>query len=143
MEARPRVRYLSAGLSKRRGRKKTQVSLKGRGRVYECDPRSGDTILLPFHYEEGYIKGDVSLDEDEMLILCLEGDESYTGEWAPKAPQQSGRKAPVTFSTLALQEFGPETGQETSFLKLDRVKIPFLLQSTEERQNFRIRRRKR
>lgn len=56
-------------------RRTIQVCLKGRGDVCRCNPWSGcmEPEDLVCDYNTGYMKGNVFLEEDEMVILRMSG----------------------------------------------------------------------
>ncbi len=123
-------------------RRTIQVCLKGRGDVCRCNPWSGCMEPEDFvcDYNTGYMKGNVFLEEDEMVILRMSGaahkvsgrmqDEMkrksfgrLSQEFFREASQSGPRKAfreifcPVVLQTLTLEEFGPDKEGETSFLR--------------------------
>lgn len=96
-----------------RSRQSVPVSLLGTGAVYRCDPWTGKFTPLAFKEKNGRMEGRVEIEEDEMLLLALNQKETQ-----PEAvSEEKGRKLPVHFVSLELQEILPDTPGETSFLR--------------------------
>lgn len=100
----------------RPGRKsfsKLTLSLERPGTVYLCDPWSGHTERLDFHFENRRNCGSIDLQEDEMILLAVipekQDDEIIL-------PVETG-EIPIELNTLRLEAFEPESGEETSFLR--------------------------
>jgi len=110
--------YRKAG---RKSRRKIHVKLHGVGNVYLCDPWSNKKTRLHFYEEKGYMCGTVNIEEDELLILMLQKNEKPEQYWrldcSSRLNKTENKIISVTFNKLELQEFIPNTSEETSFLR--------------------------
>lgn len=95
-----------------RSRQLISLSLEGEGQVYLCNPWAGTTTPLDFRNEQGLCSGQLSIEEDELLLLALVPDHCE----AAAASQPCGNYT-VHFSSLTLEPFEPDTPEEISFLR--------------------------
>ena len=116
----------------RGSRREIPVSLDAEGEVFLLNPWTGQEMPLDFAAAGGRMEGTLSIEEDEMLLLAMRsaasgGAEGYadgsgageekTADAACSGPEADAREFPVTFDTLLLQEFRPDTEGEKSFLR--------------------------
>lgn len=112
-------------------RKKIRVGLKGRGNVCRCNPWSGGMEPEVFYYDAGtgYVWGNIFLEEDEMVILCMSDRKEFEPVQSPfgESSGEEGTEAfreipkeiscPVILQGLTLEEFCPDKEGELSFLR--------------------------
>lgn len=101
----------------KRDTKKMQVpvKLRGEGTVYKCDPWSGKMSLLDFTSASGWSYGNLTIEEDEMVILALVfGKETEDCQYEKEVTENH---LDVCFDTLELYKFVPDHEGETSFLR--------------------------
>lgn len=96
-----------------------EVALCGNGPVYIYDPWSGDRRSVPFAYDgAGRMRGKISIQEDEMVILSLDNDGRFFGSSLKTLSVPRSRKAgTLRFEQFSFYEFGPDTPEEMSFLR--------------------------
>ncbi len=79
------------------------------------NPWSGDFLPCSgFTAENGFLRGSILIEEDEMVILCV--DEGSIPAVSHTVPEEKPAGI-LTLSTFAFYEFGPDTPGETSFLR--------------------------
>ncbi|MGN1193119.1 MAG: glycosyl hydrolase, partial [Dorea sp.] len=96
-------------------RKTVIVRLKGIGQVYQMNPWDGSIIPIDFVENSGWMEGEISIEEDELVLLALA--EGIKENILYSAKKEVECEVEVTFDTLRLQEFLPETSEEKSFLR--------------------------
>ncbi|WP_188541757.1 hypothetical protein [Paenibacillus segetis] len=98
-----------------RSRKTVPVSVKGTGQVYQCNPWNGKLTAIDFEEYNGRSEGELSIEEDELVVLALfHGvNEINLGN----AKKEIAGQIKVGVNRLELQEFIPNTPQERSFLR--------------------------
>lgn len=94
-------------------RKAAELTIRGEGTVSFCDYWTGEVYPLDFVADgKGNMTGKVELEEDQMIVLMMDLD----------SEKINGRKiseddVSLVFHKLTLEEFGPDTEGETSFLR--------------------------
>ena len=105
--------------------REVKAALEGKGSVFSFDPWSGKRYPLAFSYDgEGWMRGTLILEEDELVLLCLEtgkmaGDTGKSSFTPPDAgeKEQSRRAGEICLQQFSFYPFGPDTPEETSFLR--------------------------
>lgn len=96
-----------------------RVKLEGEGAVYLCNPWNGRSYLLNFTEESGYMRGAVSLEEDEMVLLAVFEGEKAADETVYRINAEKGilECIPLALTSLELEDFQADTPSEFSFLR--------------------------
>ncbi|OUP80677.1 hypothetical protein B5F07_20245 [Lachnoclostridium sp. An169] len=97
-------------------RRKIPVRFRGIGTVSICDPWNGTSYPLDFQSDgKGYLTGTIEMEEDEMLIFQVTGQDNKKEKSAVGQEQEA--KAEISFDTLELISFEPNSEEDTSFLR--------------------------
>lgn len=105
-------------------RKTVSVSLEGNGAVYLWNPWDGTKELLSFTPSNGRMLGCLDIEEDELLILSVEAGQ-HSGICESEMCQS------ISLDALELYAFGPDTPQETSFLRSGFAETPTAIRLSE------------
>lgn len=96
-----------------------EIALSGRGKVSRFDPWSGSHRKEHFVYDgAGRMRGKIYVEEDEMIILCVDcnivSEEINTDQIEAPIFRKAGK---IKFREFSFYEFGPDTPDEISFLR--------------------------
>ncbi len=99
--------------------REVEVTIHSYGKVYAFDYWNGTYAPLDFVYAgKGRMRGFVRIEEDEMVVLCIDSNEMPTGESEePSAAAALRTAGTVEIRELALYSFEPDTPDEKSFLR--------------------------
>lgn len=94
-------------------RKTMSISILGEGNVSIMDPWSGSITPACFKKDgNGRMTGKIEIEEDEMVILCLEeGAEERPAQW------ENAALLPVALNAVTFFPFSPASEGEISFLR--------------------------
>ncbi len=103
-------------------RRQVSLSLEGSGTLFRFDPWTGRyDPCSGFSEKEGNLQGTLEMEEDEMILLCL--DENAAA--CAKKPQQSGEvHGSLALKHFAFYDFAPDTPEEISFLRSHFASVP-------------------